>query len=476
MGFDAVVVGGGISGLAAAHRLQGESRRVVLLEGSPRLGGKVATEHEDGFLIEGGPDSFVTGKGAMLQLAEDLGLLPSVISSRPEHRGSYVWWGDRFHPLPEGLLLMAPSRLRPLLGSSLLSWRGKLRVLADLALPRSRQDGDESLESFVSRRLGREVLERIAEPLIAGIHAAEPATMSLRASFPRFLEMERRYRSLILAARAASAHPSPAHGLSYFASFQEGMGELSAALVRALSGVDIRTRATVIGLSHDRDGYRITMEDGSVVPAQSVVLATPARVASTLLAETVPEAAEAIGGINQVSTATVTLAYRTRDIPPLLGYGFVVPSAQRRRIMGVSYLSHKWEGRVPDSGFTLMRAFVGGPSCQQLASSDAPILEAVVREELEALLGVTARPVEAWAHSWEDGLHQYTLGHVDRVARAESALADHPGVALAGAAFHGIGLNECVASGWRAAEMILGVLRSTSHAPFHIPSHTGEQD
>ncbi len=464
-----VVIGGGISGLAAAHRLGTAGARVVLLEKSPRLGGKVATEHSDGFLIEAGPDSFVAAKGSVLELAGELGLTSRVISSRPEHRGSHVWWRGRLHPLPEGLLLMAPSRLAPLFRSSLLSWKGKIRVLGDLVLPRRRDGADESLESFVVRRLGREVLDRIAEPLIAGIHAAEPATMSLRASFPRFLDMEREHRSLILAARSAASKPAPG-ALSYFTSFEAGMGELVAALVKEMKGVEIKTGRAVTRLTRGEDGtgFVVVLEDGSRYPSAGVILATPARESAELLQEMIPEAATAIAGIRQVATAAVTLAYRSDEIPRLPGSGFVVPSAQRRRIMGVSLLSQKWQGRVPDARFTLLRAFVGGAHGQLLALSGPDQLVAVVREELAALVGLTANPVLVSTHAWEGGLHQYTLGHLDRVTRAESVVANYPGLALAGAAFHGIGLNECVRSGRNAAETVLAATPGKLRVPVHL--------
>ncbi len=458
-----VVIGGGISGLAAAHRLRKAGATVTLLEKSPGLGGKVATEHSDGFLIEAGPDSFVAAKGPVIELAKELGLTARVLSSRPEHRGSHVWWQGRLHPLPEGLLLMAPSRLAPLFRSSLLSWKGKLRVLGDLLLPRQRHGEDESLESFVVRRLGREVLERIAEPLIAGIHAAEPATMSLQASFPRFLEMEREHRSLILAARSAASKPASSGGLSYFASFKDGMGELVTALVGALSGVEIKTGSVVTRVTrgNDGDGFAVMLADGTEYLAQGVILATPARETAGLLKELMPEAAAAIAGIQQVSTAAVTLAYRSDETPRLPGSGFVVPSVARRRIMGVSFLSQKWEGRVPDQRFTLLRGFVGGVNGQDLALSGQDRLVAVVREELAALLGITATPVLMRTHVWAGGLHQYTLGHLGRVTTAESVVAAYPGLALAGAAFRGIGLNECVRSGWSAAETVLAAAPGT---------------
>lgn len=470
------MVGGGISGLAAAHRLLMAGAKVTVVEKSSRLGGKVMTEHSDGFLIEGGPDSFVSGKGSVVELACELGLTDRIISSRPEHKGSYVWWRGRLHPLPEGLLLMAPSRLSPLLRSSLLSWKGKLRVLGDLVLPRRSHGGDESLESFVVRRLGREVLERIAEPLVAGIHAAEPDTMSLLASFPRFLQMEREHRSLILAARSAAAKPAPGNGLSYFASFKDGMGELPAALVKAMNGVDVKTGVAVTRLSSGVGGdYRLALDDGTELETQGVVLATPAQDTAALLSEVVPAAAAVVAGIPQVATATVTLAFRVDEIPGLFGSGFVVPSAERRRIRGVSYLSQKWSGRVPDQQFALLRAFVGGPNGQELAVSDEAPLVAAVRGELAALIGITARPRLVRTHSWEGGLHQYTLGHLDRVSGAESALAACRGLALAGAAFHGIGLNECIESGRRAAETVLASRSApgTARASVHLHSRAG---
>jgi oxygen-dependent protoporphyrinogen oxidase len=234
------------------------------------------------------------------------------------------------------------------------------------------------------------------------------------------------------------------------------MGELTAGLVRALSGVDIRTGSSVIGLGRAAEGgFRLVLGGGRELLAGGVVLATPARVTSGLLSGLAPEAASAIAGIGQVATSTVTLGYRASDLPPLMGSGFVVPSVEGRRIMGVSHLSQKWEGRVPDPSYTLLRAFVGGPNGQALALAGADHIEGVVRGELEELAGISARPVLSKVQTWDGGLHQYTLGHLQRVAGAESALASHPGLALAGSAFHGIGLNECVESGRRAAASVL---------------------
>lgn len=454
-----MVVGGGISGLVAAHDLQAAGVSVAIVEKSDRLGGVVLTEEADGFLVEGGPDSFVVAKQAVVSMAEQLGLSESLISTRPEHRGAYVWWGDRLHALPDGLLLMAPSRMRPLFGSTLLSWRGKARVLADLVLPRGPSQDDESLESFVVRRLGREILDRIAEPLIAGIHAAEPANMSLRASFPRFLEMEQRHRSLILAARAAASRKVSEGGLSYFASFRSGMGQLTDALVESLDRTRIITGVEVRRIDAVADGsHTLTLGDGTRLTAPGVVLATPAPATARLIGDLHPQASAAISEIRQLATATVTLGYQTDGLPPLSGTGFVVPSAAGRRIMGVSYMSHKWEGRVPGPEFTLLRVFVGGPSGQEFARSEKIRLIDLARDELRSMLGIRVQPIVARVHSWGESLHQYTLGHIERVALAEASIGTRPGLALAGSGFHGIGLNECINSGRAAAAKVIGFL------------------
>jgi oxygen-dependent protoporphyrinogen oxidase len=234
------------------------------------------------------------------------------------------------------------------------------------------------------------------------------------------------------------------------------MGRLITALSDGLDRTEIRTGASVTSVAgDDQTGYLVNLGDGSEIETRAVILATPSGVTSRLLSDLVPEAAQLVGGIEQVATAAITFAYRTAELPPLSGTGFVVPAAVGRRIIGVSYLSRKWEGRVPDPSYTLLRVFVGGPRDQDLARAGEDRVRAVAMEELETLVGIEARPVRSWAHIWEEGLHKYTVGHVDRVARVESMLAARPGLALAGASLHGIGLNECISSGRRAAESVL---------------------
>ena len=443
---DVVVVGGGITGLTTAHRLQEAGLEVTLLERSRHLGGLVETTTDDGFLIESGPDSFVTGKGSILTLAERLGLDSEVIASKTGT--SSVWFDGQLHPLPGGLLLMVPARLGPFLGSSLLSWRGKSRALADLVLPRKGNGGDESLGSFVRRRLGDEVLHRIAEPLVAGIHGAEPETMSLRASFPRFLDMEAEHRSLILAARRALAAAPPDSGRTHFSSFRQGMGQLTTALIGSLGDADIRLETEVSEISAGTGGFEVGLGSGDRLQTRAVVVATPAPIAGRLLAGVAPVAAGELVAIGQTATTAVTFAFRRQDLPPLDGSGFVVPPGQVVGIRGVSFLSEKWEGRVPDDDFSLLRVFLSSSG-----GIDAP--EEAALTGLKRTLGVEASPVRTWARSHPQGLHRYILGHLDRVTKVRRSLSEWPGLAVAGAALDGVGLNECVLSGWKAADSIL---------------------
>lgn len=451
------MVGGGVTGLVAAHRLAKTGANVRLFEKSGSLGGIVGTEVEDGFLIEKGPDSFVTGKGAVVELAAELGLESDIIPSRPENKGSFVLWEGQLHPLPGGFLLMVPSRIWPLLRSSLLSWRGKVRALCDLVLPRPHDRSDESLGSFVRRRLGSEVLDRIAEPLIAGIHAATPDSMSLRASFPRFLDMEQEHRSLILAARSMGSATPRSDAPSHFSSFRLGMGQLVSGLISAMDEVTFSTDTEVVDVGSTSSGrYDLVLADGETLTVDGVVLAVPSSISAKLLAALVPETAQALRGIEQVSNAAVTLAYRTDELPRLQGSGFVVPSADRGTIRGVSFLSRKWEGRVPGPEYTLVRVFFGAELDTRFLDDHEWLVDTAVNG-LRSVFGPPAQPVRHWVRIHESGLHRYTLGHLDRVAQAESGLAEFPGIVLAGAGLYGVGLNECISSGRSAADTVMSL-------------------
>ena len=463
-----VVVGGGIAGLAAAHRLVELSRQrsapqnVILLEAGRRLGGSIATERVDGFVIEAGPDSFISEKPWALQLCERIGFTRRLVRTRDEHRRTYVVHNGALHPLPDGFLLLAPTRLWPLVFSRLFSWPGKLRMALDLVLPRGPQRSDESLGAFVTRRLGREALERVAQPLVGGIYTADPDTLSLAATMPRFLEMERQRRSLIWAmwsqqrrAPRAGRATSGARW-SLFVSVDDGMQSLVDALAERLPADAVRLGAAVTKLGRDGSRWRIVTAAGDTLAADGVVLAVPAHQSARLVQDLDPTLAGHLRGIPYASSATVSLAYRADQIPrPLDGFGFVVPLVEARSIVACTYSSVKYPGRAPDDR-VLLRAFVGGAMQQQLFDQDDSTMAENVRRELRELLGIANEPLLTRIHRHPHAMPQYCVGHLDRMACIDAALARHPGLALAGNAYRGVGIPDCVHSGELAAEQVSG--------------------
>lgn len=468
-----VVVGGGIAGLAAARTLarerSGRDRGVpvVLLEASSRLGGKIRTDEVtlEGigtFSVEAGPDSFLTRKPEVLQLVDQLRLADALVPTQGTG-GSFVHFRGRLRKLPEGLVLMVPSRLRGLLATDLLSPLGKARALMDLVIPPRREAGDESLASFVGRRLGREVLERIAEPLIAGIHGAEPETMSLKASFPRMLEMERMHGSLIRAALAGARRPParPALGmrpLSYFMSFENGMETLPRAITQDLEGIEVVTGAPVRSVGRAVGGGFTVRWEGGEAWAEGVILTLDAAGAADILRGAFPAASREIASLRTAAAGTVSLAFDRKDVGvPLQGHGFVVPRSEGRPVMGVTYSSLKWPHRSPDPGVLLVRVFLGGTGGQAvLAEGERRVADAAL-SELRDLLGVAASvpPLLERTYVFPRGMPQYQIGHLERIERIEAALRTEGALFVAGSPYHGIGVPDAIGSGERAARRLL---------------------
>jgi oxygen-dependent protoporphyrinogen oxidase len=462
-----VVIGGGIAGLSAAHRAverareRGQRLELTLLEAGDRLGGIIQTERRDGFLVECGPDSFISEKPWALALCRRLGLEDHLIRTDDRFRTAFVAFGGRLHPLPEGFQLMAPTRLAPLLRSSLFSWGGKLRMAMDLILPRG-GDSDESLSAFVRRRLGAEALERVAQPLIGGIYTADPDSLSVAATMPRFLEMEREHRSVILAMRraarrapAAAAETSGARW-SLFVTFRDGMEELVLALAGRLPAGAVRLKERVTALERQGAGWRVATAGGTTVDADGVILATEAYQAARLLRHADPALGHLLEEIPYASSATVTLAYRHDAIRhPLDGFGFVVPQVERRPVLAGTFSSVKYPGRAPE-GHALLRVFVGGALNEAAVAADDGALVTTARGELASLLGAEGEPVLTRVTRYVKAMPQYQVGHLTRVDAIESAARRLPGLALAGGAYRGVGIADCVHSGEEAAERLVG--------------------
>ncbi len=461
-----VVIGGGISGLAAAHRALELARErsvpvdLSLVEARPRLGGTIMTEHVDGFLVESGPDSFLSEKPWALALCQRLGIEDRLARTDDRFRKIFVLFRGRLHPLPEGFQLLAPTRVGPFLRSRLFSWPGKLRMALDLVLPRG-GGGDESLGAFVRRRLGREALERIAQPLVAGIYTADPDTLSLAATMPRFLDLERRERSVTRALwRAARRAPESARGTSgarwsLFVTMRDGMEDLVRAVGDRLPPASVRLKERAHGLERTGDGWRVVLADGGDQRADRVIVATEAHQAGRLLRYVDPALSQLLGEIPYASSATVSLGYRRDTIPhPLDGFGVVVPRSEGRPILACTFSSVKYPDRAP-AGHALLRVFLGGALAEGVLDAGDAALATLARDELARVLGVTAAPVLTRVSRHPASMPQYVVGHLARIDAIERTLAAHPGLALAGGAYHGVGIADCVRSGERAAERLL---------------------
>ena len=465
-----VIVGGGIAGLAAAHRLTriAPGVPITLIEREPYLGGKIRTERIDGFTIEAGPDSFLSAKPRGVGLCDELGIADRLRGTTPRPHRAFVLRGKELHDLPEGLSGLVPTRLAPMLRSGLVSPLGKARLALDYLLPPRRFADDEPLAGFVCRRLGREVYDRLVEPLMTGIYAADGEQLSLAATFPHLRQAELDHGGLIrgvLAAKATAAPAAPPR--PPFVTPEGGMDELVDALAARLeaNGVRILNGQPVsevqIDSARDRPTYRVVTADGDAIPAQAVVLALPSFAAADILTAADPPLAADLRTITHASSAVVTLAYHEADVPrPLDGYGYVIPRIEGRRVLASTWSSSKWAHRAP-AGHALLRVFIGRAGQDEaLTCPDADLL-ALARAELRDTLGLTADPLLTRVHRWPRGLPQYILGHLDRLAAIATHLAAHPGLALAGHSYRGIGIPDCIRSGELAAENVSGVVEQS---------------
>ncbi|HEY0780785.1 MAG TPA: protoporphyrinogen oxidase, partial [Gemmatirosa sp.] len=464
-----VVVGGGVSGLAAAeHVIRSDPRATVtVVEATARLGGMIHTERAGAYTFEVGADSVIAAKPATRALCARLGIADRLHGSSA--RGAYVYRAGRLRRLPAGLSGLMPTQLRPLATSGILSGTGLARVALEPWLPRREVAPDESIRAFVVRRMGRQAYDRLVEPLLTGIYAGDGAELSIEATFPQLRAIEREHGSLLrgLRARSAAAPAAGAPAPSPFLSLPTGLAELIDALERCLlaSGRVRLLRATPVRAieAPGVDGWspsraRVVLADASL-DADAVILATPASAAVPLLRNVDARLATDLSTVTHGSTATVTLAYGVADVPRALdGTGYVVPGAEGRAVMACTWLSSKWAGRVPADA-ALFRLFLGGAHRPELVHHDEEQLVALARAELREVLGVTAAPRFTRVARWIDAMPQYTLGHGARVARVTERVATHPWLALAGNAYQGVGIPDCIRSGEAAADRVLTALR-----------------
>jgi oxygen-dependent protoporphyrinogen oxidase len=453
-----IVLGGGIGGLAAALHLRGRAAagaltvRVTIVEKSGRLGGCVETRRNDGFLMEMGAESLPVEKPWAIALVERIGLGEALLEPRAETKGTLLLRGRRLRRLPSDFALFTPRSLVSLATSGLFSPVGVARAAMEPFVPPRRNGGDESLAAFVTRRFGREVLDRLAQPLLGGIYSADPRNLSMEAALPGMLRMERERGSLVRAMRATE----PATG-ARLVTLRGGLGSMVERVSAELSGVDILQDEALSATprsSHDGIAWSVALARGGALHADAIICALPAHDAATVLGATDDKLAVLLRGIRYNSLAVVTLAYRDGDFGSLpRAHGILVPYLERKHVTALTFSSLKFQERAPAGGL-LLRAYVGGALQREFLERDDGDLVAIVRADLREILGTEAAPLFSVVRRWEKALPEYGIGHLERVAGIESRTAALPQIALAGAAYRGVGVSDCIRSGESAGEAV----------------------
>lgn len=450
---DVVVVGAGPAGLAAAYHLRNRGAEVVVCEASDRVGGLIRTELRDGYVIEHGAESIITTKPEALELSKELGLEPRIIRTKKENRGAYVVRGGRLVRIPRGFNVVAPASPWGLLQSDVLSWGGKARAALDVVLPRGSESDDESLGHFVRRRFGPELLERLAQPMAAGIYGAHPSRLSLRATMPRFLDLEATARSVTLGLmRQVGAADVSGARYGLFINYDDGSEVLTHELHSRLS--DVRLDTPVLGIETRPGGYTVVVQGGERLDADAVVLAVPAWRAANLIRKLLPRAAAELRSIPYGSAATVTMAWPREHVPHALdASGFVCPSVEARLLLAATWSSAKWPGRAPDDS-VLIRAFIGGNERDEVVGFEDDELEVIARRGLTELMGIEAPPSWAIVDRYVRAMPRLQTGHLARIDRIERDFEGIRGLAIAGGYLRGVGIPDTLASGRRAAESV----------------------
>jgi oxygen-dependent protoporphyrinogen oxidase len=473
-----IIVGGGISGLSTAFALleQAAVAEVALtctiLDAAPVWGGKILTHRVGQLVMEAGPDSFLSQKPWAMELCRRLGLADQLINTNPVEKKASVLYGGQLHELPEGLVTFIPTQLGPFFRSGLLSWMDLARMGCDVWIPPRRSADDESLAAFFRRRFGRHACERVMEPLMAGIYAGDAEQMSLRATFPRFYELEQEHGSVIrgmMAARRMRARQASDGRSTHtmFVTLRNGLGDLVTVLASRIqmaggilkAGVQaeaLRVRSHQAG----RWMYDVICSDGTALSAEALVLATPAYVTAELVRPLTPLAAGLMEMIPYASTATISLVYSADAVGNRLqGFGFVVPRMEGRDLIAATWTSLKWPHRASPQEVSV-RCYLGGVGREAILQRGDEALARCVREELASIVGLQATPRYVEVNRWHRAMPQYTLGHLDRLAQLETALSRFGGLAVTGAAFRGVGIPDCIRDGTETAAQTLRYLQT----------------
>ncbi|EHS57192.1 protoporphyrinogen oxidase [Paenibacillus sp. Aloe-11] len=464
-----VILGGGISGLSAAFyvkKLAEEKQmevEITLVEKSDRLGGKLHTIRQHDFLIEKGPDAFLARKTAMLELTMELGLEAELVSTNPKAKSASILHKGKLHTMPMGFILGIPTKLTPFIRTGLISPLGKARAALDLILPAKQGDMDESLGDFIKRRLGKEVLDQITEPLLSGIYAGDTYSLSLMSTFPQFKQMEQKHRSLIIGmAKGAGRKTGVPNQLpeiakkSMFLSYRQGLSTIVERLKERLHTVHFVMGQGVAEVRKE-DGYQVVLDHGQVIDADAVICAVPAFEAAKLFSGVA--SAGLLNQISYVSVANIALAYKNTELNlSFEGTGFLVPRKEGKRITACTWSSTKWSHTAP-AGYTLLRTYIGHAGAQEwMQMTDAELVDAA-RKDLKDLMGLKAEPEFVEVSRCNESMPQYPIGHKEHMAKVRHDLSQYfPNMFLCGAGYGGVGIPDCVAQGKDAAEQLISAL------------------
>jgi len=454
------IIGGGISGLAAAFEIEeqrkaGAELEYTLYESSSRLGGVLRTEKIDGCIVEAGPDSFVTEKPWAADLCRTLGIGDQLIGSNDTDRKTYILTRGRLVEMPDGLMFMVPTKILPTGLSPLFSWRTKLRMTRELFHPPRAVDHDESVADFVERHYGREMVDRLADPLLSGVYGGESATLSVRAVLPRFAEMERTHGSLgraMLAARKKMGKGPRKPAPPLFTSLTDGMQHLAESVTSRLTPDSLLTNATVQAIQPEAGGWVVSagMQSDQF---DAVVIALPGLAAANVLRLTSGQLADELAAVQYSSSITVGIGYDREvrcSLPP--GFGFLVPRSEGKRLLAATFVHNKFPHRAPEDR-ALLRCFFAGMNAENVWPLSDDQIVGIVRNELQQIIGLRAEPLFARVYKWKSAMAQYSVGHLERLERIERLRQQLPGLTLAGNAYRGIGVPDCIRSGREAAKL-----------------------
>jgi oxygen-dependent protoporphyrinogen oxidase len=452
-----VIVGGGISGLSAAYYLSKAGIPSILIERRPRLGGVIQTERAYGCVLEAGPDSFISVKPAAAELIKEVGLGEGLIGSNDHLRVTYIWRGGRLVPIPDGLMMMVPTRIRPLISTPLLGWPAKMRMGLEYIRRPAAARPDRSVAEFIRDHYGDEALDYLTEPLLSGVYGGDPSQLSVSSVLPRFVELEQKYGSLTrgVLATMPKARSNGGGKQPLFRTLKGGLGDLVDELERRIVPAAEIVRGEADTIERSAGEFRVRI-NGEWIEAGDVVLACPAYAAGSLVKSCEPELAGLLDSVPYSSSLTLALAYEKNTFGrPLNGFGFLVPSKERNRLVACTWVANKFSHRVPDH-LVVLRCFFGGAGDEAILSESDESLVRIAQDELRRIMQVTAEPTFHQIARWPRSMAQYTVGHQARVKQIEERVANVRGLHLAGNGYYGIGIPDCVKMGRQAAAAIAG--------------------